>query len=725
MKTIAQSKKIRWDMEINKNGIVAKEDIWNFNEMTKNNTRPFYYLNKFEKIDKFKLPNIDSVIIEDSWIELIKAVSIEKILIDKIKPNSLMPIILNLKIIASITEKKPYEMNHESFMTVINHIEKIDSTKIVAIERIVKHIFDIKFLSKFCPLYPHLNFKRTFRTTSFSNDIDKRNNFEKLPEYEIFWELIRILYVEKPKSFFDFIRFNQLKLLVLTGLRISEITSLPLNCIQKKDVLDQEIYEKNKKYGAIDHYYFLKYFAEKQEKGNHHNLLAIESQIIPEIFENEILNIIESIKNLTFDMRSTLKKIENHDFYSESEFIPVHIVYLILSGNSIFLNNIHYNLKDENFFERINLSKDLIELQIKFLNTEEFTHSFYTYILRLRSHCCLYNCEKQPYLSDEKVNYRQSFFRKSDILNYIFFEKKSKAPDLYSLNVSDGSTINSSDFLFIYPKRAIIENRNDGLLAIDHYLSIGVTNRQALDCFISKISNSTPTIFETYGADEFKNASLKSHSFRHLMNTELFRKGIADSIITKHFNRQSVEQTYEYDHRSLAEKSDLTTIPTLDKDINHSRTSLLINLINENKTRGPLINKFLEIQEKNGEEEAYIFLKTEADGFHTTPYGYCVNSFAVDPCPKHLECFSGCNHFMSTGLSEHKQNLINLRDKFKEQLKIIESFPSKGKGKLHQIDHIKIQISNIELILEADEGSLVFHSGKDLSDVYKKDIFDE
>lgn len=724
MKKLAQIKKIKWDIEVDKNGVVLSEDRWNLNEIIGNNTRPFYYLSSFELVDKFRLNNIENVIISNNWIELIKAVTIEKILIDKIKPNSIMPIIFNLRVIASIATKHPYDMNPEDFFKVINNIEKIDSLKITAIKSIVKHIFDIKFLSKFCPIYPYLNIKKISSSTPLSNQIDKRDSADKLPENKYFWELVRILYTEEPKSFFDFIRFSQLKLLVLTGLRISEITSLPLNCIKKHNVLDKKIYEKNKQYGAVSHYFSLKYFAEKLEKENQHNILQIESQIIPEIFELEILSIVESIEKLTLGIRSTLKNFENKNLGFYDDYIPAYSAYLILSGNSIFLENIEYDTKELNIIQRQELSNKLIELQIKLLDTKEFTHSFYTYMQRLRLKCCIYNQKKQPYLSHEKIIYRTSFFRKSDILNYIFNEKESKSPDLYSIKVNDGSVINSSDFLFLYPKRALIENRNNGLLAIDHYLSIGVTNRQALNCFISKISESTPTIFEIYGSDEFKTASLKSHSFRHLMNTELFRKGIADSLITKHFNRQSISQTYEYDHRSLAEKLDFNNISTINKDIDNSRTEVLINLINENKTRGPLISKYLEIQEEYGDDEAYLFLKTEADGFHTTPYGHCVNSFAVDPCPKHLECFSGCNHFMSTGLSKHKQNLINLRDKFKQELQIIEGFPSKGIGKLHQIDHIKKQILNIELILESDEGSLVFPAENDLSDIDKKDIFD-
>ena len=58
-------------------------------------------------------------------------------------------------------------------------------------------------------------------------------------------------------------------------------------------------------------------------------------------------------------------------------------------------------------------------------------------------------------------------------------------------------------------------------------------------------------------------------------------------------------------------------------------------LVKSDKVSGPIVDAFRRIQEKSGDSEAYDYLRVEADGFHCTPYGYCVNSFTVDPCPKH------------------------------------------------------------------------------------------
>ncbi|WP_229490829.1 hypothetical protein [Pseudoduganella namucuonensis] len=52
------------------------------------------------------------------------------------------------------------------------------------------------------------------------------------------------------------------------------------------------------------------------------------------------------------------------------------------------------------------------------------------------------------------------------------------------------------------------------------------------------------------------------------------------------------------------------------------------------------------------QKSTYVLVKQvlhfEADGFHASPYGHCLNSFTVDPCPKHLECFANCRHLSAT-----------------------------------------------------------------------------
>lgn len=138
--------------------------------------------------------------------------------------------------------------------------------------------------------------------------------------------------------------------------------------------------------------------------------------------------------------------------------------------------------------------------------------------------------------------------------------------------------------------------------------------------------------------------TLTTHSLRHLQNAELFRLGVADTIITKKFNRRSVQQSYVYDHRSLAE--DLASVDLLPEaeDALGDKALQVFKLIKAKKAGGPIVDEFYRVAREYGDEAAFDHLNAEADGLHVTPYGLCVNSFTSDPCPKHLECFNGCLH---------------------------------------------------------------------------------
>src|SRR3546814_8393793 len=63
-------------------------------------------------------------------------------------------------------------------------------------------------------------------------------------------------------------------------------------------------------------------------------------------------------------------------------------------------------------------------------------------------------------------------------------------------------------------------------------------------------------------------------------------------------------------------------------------------LIRSGRGKGPIAEEFQRIQKEEGDEAAIVFLAAEADGMQITPYGLCMNSFVIEPCPMHLECRS-------------------------------------------------------------------------------------
>jgi hypothetical protein len=55
--------------------------------------------------------------------------------------------------------------------------------------------------------------------------------------------------------------------------------------------------------------------------------------------------------------------------------------------------------------------------------------------------------------------------------------------------------------------------------------------------------------------------------------------------------------------------------------------------------------------------------RRKRDGLHVTPYRFGLNSYTVDPCPKHLECFKGCRHLTRAEIDAERHALETLRER--------------------------------------------------------------
>jgi len=269
------------------------------------------------------------------------------------------------------------------------------------------------------------------------------------------------------------------------------------------------------------------------------------------------------------------------------------------------------------------------------------------------------------------------------------------------------------EFLFVHPKRSLSEERNEGFCDVTRYIAVNRPDPTLIGQALGDAKH-LPSLFEKYGAtDEDRALSLHSHALRHLQNTELFRLGVADTIISKRFNRRSVAQSYEYDHRSLAEDLDHIEIPQDIEIMLGEKATTVARLIKGGKATGPIVESFRRIQASEGDQAAYEYLSVEADGFHATPYGHCLNSFTVDPCPKHLECFDNCRHLSATDLPENRVNLVRLEGKFKDAMAAIRARPSTSLGWRNQLDHAEKRLASVQKLLATPSGERPFPDGQD------------
>jgi integrase len=227
------------------------------------------------------------------------------------------------------------------------------------------------------------------------------------------------------------------------------------------------------------------------------------------------------------------------------------------------------------------------------------------------------------------------------------------------------------------------------------------------------------TLFTRYGrTDEAHRMSVNPHSLRHLMNTELFRLRLSDTAITQQFGRRSVAQSHEYDHRSLAERLAFVRLPEAAERVvrKGEPEELIAKMVASGLAANSHIGlSFRAIQREQGDEAAFVYLAANSDGFHITPYGFCTNSFSVNPCARHLKCFDQCKHFTASGLAEHRTSLEELRAKLEVMRAAAASKPPNTVGRRNQIAHADRLVAGVDAALAAQPATQVFPDGPDHS----------
>nr|RAW04107.1 hypothetical protein DBT41_09420 [Aerococcus urinae] len=303
-----------------------------------------------------------------------------------------------------------------------------------------------------------------------------------------------------------------------------------------------------------------------------------------------------------------------------------------------------------------------------------------------------------------------------ELEDFVRSKLPSKMPDVEPFTMVDGEKLFPFNLMFLLPVRGLEEEARKNILDTNRYFSIGRLSDNDIRLSFGA-AGSMESLFSKYSeTDDDRKLTISPHALRHLQNAELFRLGVADTIITKRFNRRSVKQSYEYDHRSLLEELDNIELPPESVEVLSPKALDVFRLISGRKIEGPIVEEFRQIQRQQGDVAAFEFLNAEADGFHVTPYGFCVNSFTVDPCPKHLECFNGCRHLTMSAVPEERKNLEELYERFKRAIESINSVPEakRGIGWKNQIRHAETRLKNIELALNTTFGEKPFPDGPDL-----------
>jgi hypothetical protein len=745
-KLMADKAGLNWDMVLDDVGIAKKGQEWDLRRLVNDGNPAQAKLKTFSMDGKamavmakdglLVAPTWGAHAVSRHWQDLIKAYTLHHLLVSGLSIGYLQSVYKAIRLLGTVLDgKQPWQADADDIRRSMAIAKSLSATNqyAIVIAAFVKSVIDAYHLSEACPLAPMIGSERgagpgRFRAAKFTLKGDElrerlaeRKSEEKLPEKKAFWELMRIVFTEKPRTFTDAIRFAQAKVVALTGLRIGEVTFLPLDWKRTLEYRDRDGTLAGD-HGGFSRALFLRHFAEKQGSSRREmGSLYENTQFVPLMFEDILVQTLGAVERLTAPMREILKaQCETGrllPMYPPDTLLSAEVCYLHLTGNVLF-REVDEAVRQpyiDRYRNNLDLSAldELIDVQRR--GNTPARQTWLVYAIRMRRKGIVFrNADGTPWCGRGPAN---QFLRVADLEDYIRTEIPTKISDTHPFRLDGGTIVRPWEFLFLLPKRALAEERNAMPCHLGWNLGVTVSTPEILGNSISGTNSADyPTLFNDYGlTDADRSLTLKSHSLRHLQNTELFRLGVADTIITKRFNRRSVAQSYEYDHRSLQEELEQITLPEEWEAYLGPKAASVAKLVEAGRANGPIVREFRRLRASEGDEAAYSFLKAEADGFHATPYGHCLNSFTVDPCPTHLECFNGCRHLSATNLPENRQHLMRLQGKIEDALSAAHSKPTTSIGRENQSRHAEIRLAGIDRLLATPTGERAFPDGQDLS----------
>lgn len=763
-KALAGEKGLQWDMPLDEVGSALDGVGWNLTVAVGDVPPPTHYLRDLGmEVKALAIVNAERAErglaplarrpLSAAWQDLVKAAVSEQMLFRRNTTGHVVQCIARpLRVIATCVDKQPWELTVDDLRVAIRIGTTIQATGKLGdmVVGIVKVVLDAQHICDAGPLYSTLavprmkgksaiKAKHTWSPDKLRDDLEARKRGERLPERRAFWELIRIVMTEKPRTFMDELRFASLRTMIITGMRAGEAALLPSDWKRERTYYDYKGRPAGDA-GGISTSLMIRHFAEKQQDDESDSRILRESaQPVPDMFRALLVETLDRVAQLTEPLRATLKmQCDSRrwlPWYRQDQIVPFIDLYTHLTGNPFwsdidqgpFVRRYRENLDPEVFAVIHQVQRD----PLKRGEWMRLDMAAYMFAYRLQKKMCAGETALRFRKSSgtvigvhERPGWRNVYLKVGELEEYLQLTTPSKASDIDPLPLADGC-VQPWEFLFVQPKRSLAEERNELLCDVSRYMSVRRPGPDLIQLALGDHAT-CQTVFEKYGeAQEDRTIRMESHMLRHLQNTELFRLGVADTIISKRFNRRSVAQSYEYDHRNLAEDLEQIEIPQDIEIMLGEKASTVAKLIKVGKASGPIVDAFRRIQTADGDAAAYEYLRAEADGFHATPYGHCLNSFTVDPCPKHLECFASCRHLSATELPEHRQNLIRLEGKFKLALETIRARPSSSIGWKNQLEHAEKRLAGIQKLLSTTPGEHPFPDGVDLSLPPQRGVLDD
>ncbi len=630
---LARSKGVSWELPVSPDGSIDKSQAWNLTKMAGATPPPTNLLRhlgpdpKTLKVLNDKraadgLPSIQPKALSPGWQNLIKAGVIDRIYISRNQPASVANAVVRplMALATCAQDDEPWELTKDHLELAHMVAGKIQKSGKLGddILGVVRILIDANLLADRCPLSSKNKQRRVHprHTKAVRHRLEDRHGPQKLPTERAFWEAVRIAWTEPPQSFFDLQKFAMTKILVMCGFRGNEASRIPVDWKRWREYTDTHGRNAGEA-GGIGRSLMLRHFAEKQRIVGTDSIALYETtQHIPANFEVPLIETLDDIADKTAPLRQHLQmQIETGRIFPQfrpDQHVPITEIYTLLTGEPF----VYEDEQRSNFIGKYRRDLDASLFTEIRERQEHLKHLGAPLERRVRVYLgsqlgkgisqqapfrdC--NGNRRSELRRKNVEYSSDKFLIGELEEFLKKAIPTKLSDVEPFRFSNGSQLNASDMLFLAPKRALAEDRNDGICDVTRYAFVGRVTLKDLAHSLSS-GGSLPSMYEKYGnTDEARSLSLASHQFRHLQNTELFRLGIADTIITKRFNRRSVAQSHEYDHRTLAEELDAIEVPKLAEPLLTGKAREVFKMIAGRKAHGPIVDEFKRIQLEEGDE---------------------------------------------------------------------------------------------------------------------------
>jgi integrase len=244
-RNIATNTGLRWNIELDAKGVACAGHEWDLRKIADDGRPKTYVLRTFSKCDDALRKMVEKNLIQpefaivrsvsEGWQDLIKAHSLDHVLVRQKSLSYIGSSSNAWRFLATVSNKEPWEITSDDVILaceISDECQKTKNGRTVILMGLMRSFADPMHLFDACPIASIVNRRTKGRVarakfTQIESKLPKtlsdRKSEEKLPERRAFWELIRIVFTEKPLTLNDAIRFSMVKLLLITGLRVGEI----------------------------------------------------------------------------------------------------------------------------------------------------------------------------------------------------------------------------------------------------------------------------------------------------------------------------------------------------------------------------------------------------------------------------------------------------------------------------------------------------------------------